>query len=91
MTDSTKIPRGIRRAPSSGATPPRPDPTRSYLPPVPATEVLLRRDRLSTRIAANATEQVDQLALIGYPALEPGHLAVIEQTIRLVARGELER
>lgn len=64
--------------------------SRSLPPPVPATEVLLRRDRLAARIAANCVEQIDQLSLIGYPSLEPAHRAVVEQTIRLVARRVIE-
>lgn len=80
----------------SHTSPTRPDPLGT--PPVPANRPATRRarvsvsaDRLAARIAANAIAEVDELALVGYPALDPAHRDVAEQAIRLAARRELER
>ena len=46
---------------------------------------------LPDQLANEAVKQLDELALIGYPALDPATRSVYATTIRLVAERALER
>ena len=58
----------------------------------PANRPALRGDqsRLAARIAAVQLDRLDELTLLGYPALDPATREVYEVALRLAARKVLE-